>query len=50
MPRSGHAINLEEPEAFNREVGDFLAAVEAGRWAARDPRAAGGGILGFGRK
>lgn len=50
IPRSGHAINLEEPEAFNREVADFLAAVEAGRWESRDPRAAAGGILGFGKK
>jgi len=49
IPRAGHAINLEEPGAFNREVADFLAAVEAGRWEPRDPRAAAGGILGFGR-
>jgi pimeloyl-ACP methyl ester carboxylesterase len=48
MPRAGHAINLEEPGAFNREVADFLATVEAGRWEARDPRTAAGGILGFG--
>lgn len=33
LPRTGHAINLEEPDAFNRVVGDFLAAVDAGRWA-----------------
>jgi pimeloyl-ACP methyl ester carboxylesterase len=50
MPRAGHAINLEEPGAFNREVAGFFAAVEAGRWEARDPRAAAGGILGFGQK
>jgi pimeloyl-ACP methyl ester carboxylesterase len=50
IARAGHAINLEEPEAFNRETADFLAAVEAGRWEPRDPRAAAGGILGFGRK
>jgi pimeloyl-ACP methyl ester carboxylesterase len=31
-PNSGHAINLEEPAAFNRMVGDFLGAVERGRW------------------
>jgi pimeloyl-ACP methyl ester carboxylesterase len=31
-PDSGHAINLEEPAAFNRTVGDFLSAVEHGRW------------------
>jgi len=32
FPKSGHAINLEEPAAFNRAVGDFLTAVEHGRW------------------
>jgi pimeloyl-ACP methyl ester carboxylesterase len=37
FPRSGHAINLEEPEAFNRAVAEFFAAVEAGRWDAREP-------------
>jgi pimeloyl-ACP methyl ester carboxylesterase len=31
-PRTGHAINLEEPAAFNREVAAFFAAVERGRW------------------
>ena len=38
LPRTGHTVNLEEPELFNRLVGDFIATVEAGRWAARDPR------------
>lgn len=32
FPRSGHGINLEEPELFNRAVFDFLTAVEAGKW------------------
>ena len=31
-PRTGHAINLEEPEAFNREVAAFFASVERGGW------------------
>jgi pimeloyl-ACP methyl ester carboxylesterase len=31
-PNSGHAVNLEEPHAFNRTVEDFLHAVEHGRW------------------
>jgi pimeloyl-ACP methyl ester carboxylesterase len=31
-PNSGHAINLEEPAAFNRNLGDFFSAVEHGRW------------------
>ena len=35
FPQSGHAINLEEPDLFNRTVLDFLTAVEAGRWARR---------------
>ena len=38
LPRTGHTINLEEPEAFDRLLGGFLASVEQGRWAARDPR------------
>ena len=38
LPRTGHTCNLEEPQAFNRAVADFLATVDAGRWAPRDPR------------
>jgi pimeloyl-ACP methyl ester carboxylesterase len=38
MPKTGHVVNLEEPDLFNMAVGDFLAHVEAGRWAPRDPR------------
>jgi 3-oxoadipate enol-lactonase len=41
FPRSGHVVNLEEPDLFNAVVGDFLARVEAGRWPARDPRTRG---------
>ena len=37
IPKSGHTINLEEPEAFNRVVNDFLTAVEAGKWGPRNP-------------
>jgi pimeloyl-ACP methyl ester carboxylesterase len=37
IPKSGHAINLEEPDLFNRSVLDFLTAVDAGRWSRRDP-------------
>lgn len=32
LPRTGHAINLEEPAAFNRAVADFFGTVERGRW------------------
>jgi pimeloyl-ACP methyl ester carboxylesterase len=37
IPKAGHTINLEEPEAFNRAVLDFLTAVESGRWTSRNP-------------
>jgi len=37
MPKAGHAINLEEPDMFNRAVLDFLTAVDAGRWPRRNP-------------
>jgi pimeloyl-ACP methyl ester carboxylesterase len=33
LPRSGHALNLEDPALFNRIVEDFFHQVEAGRWA-----------------
>jgi len=33
FPRSGHALNLEEPDLFNRVIEDFFHQVEAGRWA-----------------
>ena len=36
IPRSGHAVNLEEPDLFNRQVLDFVTAVEAGRWTPRN--------------
>ena len=37
MPKAGHTINLEDPDAFNRAVLDFLTAVDAGRWPRRNP-------------
>ncbi len=38
FPRTGHGVNLEEPDLFNRTLGDFIALAEAGRWPPRDPR------------
>jgi pimeloyl-ACP methyl ester carboxylesterase len=37
FPRTGHTMNLEEPELFNRAVLDFITIVDAGRWPPRDP-------------
>jgi pimeloyl-ACP methyl ester carboxylesterase len=31
-PNTGHAINLEEPAAFNEQIESFLGAVERGSW------------------
>jgi pimeloyl-ACP methyl ester carboxylesterase len=32
VPCTGHAVNLEEPSAFNQVVLEFLGAVERGSW------------------
>jgi pimeloyl-ACP methyl ester carboxylesterase len=47
IPNSGHAINVEEPDDYNRIVGDFLAQVESGRWRHRDPRSVSASITGM---
>lgn len=41
LPRTGHTINLEEPDIFNQAVADFLRRVRAGQWTVRDPRTRG---------
>jgi len=38
VANSGHAVNLEEPDLFNRLTAEFLASVDSGRWRPRDPR------------
>ena len=45
IPQSGHAINLEEPELFNRLVMEFLTEVEHGRWAAQGEGEQSGSLL-----
>jgi pimeloyl-ACP methyl ester carboxylesterase len=47
MPNCGHTINLEDPDLFNRIVGDFIVQVDAGRWPKRDPRAMSASITGM---
>ena len=47
MPNCGHTINLEDPDQFNRLVGDFIVQVDAGRWPVRDPRAMVTSITGM---
>jgi pimeloyl-ACP methyl ester carboxylesterase len=47
MPNCGHTINIEDPDQFNRLVGEFLVQVDAGRWPTRDPRAMVSSITGM---
>jgi pimeloyl-ACP methyl ester carboxylesterase len=46
LPRSGHAINLEEPTLFNQALAEFFHQVEAGRWGRRDARSVVPSIYG----
>jgi len=50
LPVSGHGINLEEAELFNRLLEDFLHRAETGRWPVRDKRASVPSIYGPGGK
>jgi pimeloyl-ACP methyl ester carboxylesterase len=45
MPRCGHTMNIEDPDAFNRGVLDFITWVDAGRWWARNPETLSGAII-----
>lgn len=47
VPNTGHTINIEEPDAFNRALADFIAQVDSGRWPMRDPRAVNQSITGM---
>jgi pimeloyl-ACP methyl ester carboxylesterase len=38
LPRTGHTLNIEEPDAFNRALSEFFLAQASGRWKKRDPR------------
>ena len=35
--KTGHTMNLEEPDLFNRTIQDFVTQVDAGRWTLRNP-------------
>ncbi len=45
LPKTGHAMNLEEPDLFNRTVQEFLTAVASGQWQVRDLESITGKIL-----
>jgi len=50
FPKTGHAMNLEEPALFNQTLDAFLHQVEAGRWGPRDARSPVASIYGPGGK
>ena len=50
LPKTGHVVNLEEPQVFNQILDDFLHQVNQGKWGPRDPRAALDSIWGPGGK
>jgi pimeloyl-ACP methyl ester carboxylesterase len=45
MPKCGHTMNLEHPDAFNRAVLDFVTQVDAGAWKRRIPASLSGSII-----
>ena len=47
LPRSGHTLNLEEPDLVNAFIADFLGRVATGAWGPRDADAAPGSITGI---
>jgi hypothetical protein len=47
IPNAGHAINIEEPDEYNRIVGEFLSQVNSGRWPMRYSRTISKSIKGI---
>ncbi|HEV7266608.1 MAG TPA: alpha/beta hydrolase [Falsiroseomonas sp.] len=45
MPKCGHTMNLEDPDAFNHAVLDFVTQVDGGTWRNRNPESLAGGII-----
>jgi 3-oxoadipate enol-lactonase len=43
--KTGHTVNIEEPDAFNREVWNFITLAEAGKWTPAHPMAAGASLV-----
>lgn len=45
FPKTGHALNLEEPDLYHQQLLSFFQRVEGGRWGLRDPRSITANIL-----
>jgi pimeloyl-ACP methyl ester carboxylesterase len=48
FPKTGHTLNLEEPELYNSALAGFISAVDAGAWGPRDPRSLRPSTTGMG--
>ena len=49
FPRTGHTLNLEEPDHFNQTLRSFLGDVESEAWQPRDPRSISASTTGMDR-
>ncbi len=47
LPRTGHTINLEEPETFNNALASLFELAEANAWGPRDPRTGASSATGM---
>ncbi len=45
FPKTGHTLNLEEPELFNSTLQTFISQVEAGQWSLRNPDSLSGSTV-----
>lgn len=45
FPKTGHNINQEEPDLFNRSLLDFITQVDGGRWTLRNPASLSGSAV-----
>jgi pimeloyl-ACP methyl ester carboxylesterase len=43
--KTGHTVNIEEPDLFNRELWNFLTLVEAGKWTPGHAMAPGASLI-----
>lgn len=47
IPRTGHTVNLEEPDRFGEVLQSFVTDVETGSWTRRDPRSLSSSTTGM---
>jgi pimeloyl-ACP methyl ester carboxylesterase len=45
FPKTGHTLNLEEPDLFNDTLLRFFTQVDGGRWTLRNPASLSGSTV-----